>query len=309
MRPRISSPLRGRTLVAYILLCAIWGSTWLSIKVGLEYLPPLRFAALRMALACLVLAPFAFRHRDRRPSAREAAFIALAGFLQIGVFYGLIFVAQQWIESGLAALLFATFPICAGVFAHFLLPDEPLTPRTIAAAGLGLSGVALIEGAALWRALQADFGTLLRGGGLVFVAAIVAAFASVLVKKHLGHVDPIVNVWGETLVGAAFLLPVAALVERGATARWTPPAIGSLAYLAIFGTAITFGGLFWLIKRVPISVVSTIPLVDTLIAVLLGAAFLGERLPARALAGGALILLGVFLATRGGSRTEAAAGA
>jgi len=302
------SPLTGRALAVYVFLCAIWGSTWLAIKIGLEYLPPLRFAALRMVLACLVLLPFALRRRDRRPTGREARFIALAGFLQIGLFYALIFVAQQWIESGLAALLFATFPICAGVFAHFLLPNEPLTPRTIAAAGLGLSGVALIEGAALVRALQADFGALLSGGGLVFAAAIVSGFASVLVKKHLGRVDPIVNVSAETLVGAAFLLPLALLVERGMPARWTPAAIGSLAYLAIFGTAVTFAGLFWLIKRVPISVVSTIPLVDTFIAVLLGALVLGERLPARALTGGALILLGVFLATRG-SRTEAAAGA
>jgi len=302
------SPLTGRALAVYVFLCAIWGSTWLAIKIGLEYLPPLRFAALRMVLACLVLLPFALRRRDRRPTGREARFIALAGFLQIGLFYALIFVAQQWIESGLAALLFATFPICAGVFAHFLLPSEPLTPRTIAAAGLGLSGVALIEGAALVRALQADFGALLSGGGLVFAAAIVSGFASVLVKKHLGRVDPIVNVSAETLVGAAFLLPLALLVERGMPARWTPAAIGSLAYLAIFGTAVTFAGLFWLIKRVPISVVSTIPLVDTFIAVLLGALVLGERLPARALTGGALILLGVFLATRG-SRTEAAAGA
>jgi drug/metabolite transporter (DMT)-like permease len=302
------SPLTGRALAVYVFLCAIWGSTWLAIKIGLEYLPPLRFAALRMVLACLVLLPFALRRRDRRPTGREARFMALAGFLQIGVFYALIFVTQQWIESGLAALLFATFPICAGVFAHFLLPNEPLTPRTIAAAGLGLSGVALIEGVALVRALQADFGALLSGGGLVFAAAIVSGFASVLVKKHLGRVDPIVNVSAETFVGAAFLLPLALLVERGMPARWTPAAIGSLAYLAIFGTAITFAGLFWLIKRVPISVVSTIPLVDTFIAVLLGALILGERLPARALAGGALILLGVFLATRGG-RTEAAAGA
>jgi drug/metabolite transporter (DMT)-like permease len=302
------SPLTGRALAVYVFLCAIWGSTWLAIKIGLEYLPPLRFAALRMVLACLVLLPFALRRRDRRPTSREARFMALAGLLQIGVFYALIFIAQQWIESGLAALLFATFPICAGVFAHFLLPNEPLTPRTIAAAGLGLSGVALIEGVALVRALQADFGALLSGGGLVFAAAIVSGFASVLVKKHLGRVDPIVNVSAETFVGAAFLLPLALLVERGMPARWTPAAIGSLAYLAIFGTAITFAGLFWLIKRVPISVVSTIPLVDTFIAVLLGALILGERLPARALAGGALILLGVFLATRGG-RTEAAAGA
>ncbi len=304
----MSSALRGRTLAVYCFLCAVWGSTWLVIKIGLEYLPPLRFAGLRMVLACLVLAPFAFHRRDARPNGRERAYMALAGFLQIGLFYALIFTAQQWIESGLAALLFATFPICAGVSAHYLLPNEPLTARTIAGAGLGLAGVGLIQGPAVVRALQADYGALLRGGGLVFCAAIVSAFASVIVKKHLGRVDPIVNVWGETLVGAAFLMPLAAFLERGEPARWTPAAIGSLVYLALFGTAVTFVGLFWLIKRVPISVVSTIPLVDTLIAVVLGAVLLGERLPARALAGGALILLGVVLAARG-SRTEAAAGA
>lgn len=301
----MASPLTGRKLLVYLFLCAIWGSTWLVIKIGLQYLPPLRFAGLRMALACLVLVPFVFRRRDARPRGRERTYMALAGFLQIGLFYALIFTAQQWIESGLAALLFATFPICAGVFAHFLLPNEPLTARTLAAAGLGLAGVALIQGPAVSRALQADFGALLRGGGLIIAAAIVAGYASVVVKKHLERVDPIVNVWGETLVGAAFLLPLAALFERGEPARWTPAAIGSLVYLAVFGTAITFGGLFWLIKRVPISVVSTIPLVDTLIAVALGAVFLDERLPARTLAGGALILTGVFLATRGG-RSETA---
>jgi drug/metabolite transporter (DMT)-like permease len=300
--------LRGRALVVYLFLCAIWGSTWLVIKIGLQYLPPLRFAGLRMALACLMLAPFAFHRRERRPNGRERAYMALAGFLQIGLFYALIFTAQQWIESGLAALLFATFPICAGVFAHFLLPNEPLTARTLAAAGLGLAGVALIEGTAILRTFHADFAALLRGGGLVFAAAIVSAYASVTVKKHLGRVDPIVNVWGETLVGAAFLMPLAAFFERGEPAQWTPAAIGSLVYLALFGTAVTFAGLFWLIKRVPISVVSTIPLVDTLIAVVLGALVLHERLPARSLAGGALILTGVFLATRG-SRSGAAAGA
>jgi drug/metabolite transporter (DMT)-like permease len=303
-----SGHLRGRTLAVYIFLCAIWGSTWLGIKIGLQYLPPLRFAGLRMALACLVLAPFAFRRRGRRPTAHERTIIVLAGFLQIGLFYALVFVAQQWIESGLSALLFATFPICAGIFAHYLLPNEPLTRRTLTAAGLGLAGVALMQGPAISRALQSDLGALVRGGGLVFLAAIVSAFASVLVKKHLGRVDPPLNVWAETLIGSALLLPLAAIVERGRPSQWTPVAVGALAYLAIFGTALTFVGLFWLIKRVPISVVSTIPLVDTMIAVMLGAIVLGERLPGRTLAGGGLILIGVFLATRG-TRTEAAAGA
>jgi drug/metabolite transporter (DMT)-like permease len=293
------SPLRGRTLLVYVALCLIWGSTWMGNKIGLRDLPPLRFAGMRMALACLVLLPFAFLRRVRKPIARETRFIALAGFLQIGLFYALIFTAQQWIESGLAAMLFATFPICAGVFAHFLLPNEPLTRRTITGATLGLAGVGLIEGDAIVRALRTDFGAILRGGVLVFAAAVVSGYASVLVKKHLGRVDPILNVWEETLVGAAFLLPVAAFLEREHPSRWTASAVGALVYLAVFGTALTFVGLFWLIKRVPISVVSTIPLVDTVIAVLLGAIFLGERLPARTLAGGALILTGVFLASRG----------
>ena len=300
------SLLRGRVLAVYCFLCAIWGSTWLVIKIGLQYLPPLSFAGLRMALACLLLAPFAFR-RSARPTGRETGFVALAGFLQIGVAYALIFVAQQWIESGLSALLFATFPLWVGLLAHFFLENEPLTARTLAAAALGLAGVALIEGPTVLRAFEAEPSGLVRGGALVVASAVVAAVANIINKKQLDRVEPVRNVWGETLVGSAFLLAMAALLERGAPARWTPQALGALAYLTVFGTALTFVGLFWLIKRVPVSIIGTIPLVDTLIAVVLGAIVLGEKLPARTLAGGALILTGVFLTARG-TRTEAAAG-
>ena len=300
----MSSALRGRTLAVYCFLVAIWGSTWLVIKIGLQYLPPLRFAGFRMGAACLLLAPFAFRRKAARPGPREVKFIAIAGFLQIGVSYALVFVAEQWIGSGLTALLFGTFPIWVGILAHFMLPNKPLTPRTIGAAALGLSGVALIQGPTVVRAFQSDPGALLRGGGLVFGSAIVSAFSNIIIKKHLGRVDPTLNVWGETLVGSALLLALAAAFERGAPARWTAAAWGSLAYLTVFGTALTFVGLFWLIKRVPVSIIGTIPLVDTLIAVLLGALVLGEKLPLRTLVGGALILVGVYFATRGGRSAE-----
>jgi drug/metabolite transporter (DMT)-like permease len=76
--------------------------------------------------------------------------------------------------------------------------------------------------------------------------------------------------------------------------RWTGSALLSLGYLALFGTALAFAGLFWLIPRVPVAVIGTIPLTDTVIAVLLGAALLGEKLPGRVLGGGALILSGVL---------------
>jgi drug/metabolite transporter (DMT)-like permease len=290
--------LRGRALAVYVSLCAVWGSTWLVIKIGLRDLPPLTFAGFRMALACLLLAPFALG-RPWRLSRREGLYVALAGFLQIGLSYALLFTATQWIASGLAAILFATFPIWVGLFAHFLLPEEPLTPRAIAAAGLGLAGVALIEAPALAHLFSSPAGRIVAGGSLVLASAVVSASANVLNKKYFAEVPPVLNVWLQTLVGSVFLLLAAAVLERGAPLHWTPSAAASLAYLAIFGTALTFAGLFWLIPKVPVAVVGTIPLVDTLIAVLLGNVVLGERLSSRILAGGVLILAGVVLAVSG----------
>ena len=287
--------LAGRRLALYLFLCAVWGSTWLVIKIGLRDLPPLRFAAFRMALACLLIAPVAFAAR-RRLSRQELLFVALSGLLQIGLAYAFLFTAIQWIASGLAAILFASFPICVGLFAHFLLPDEPLTPRAVAAAALGLSGVAVIEAPAIAGLVSSPAGPLVAGGSLVLGAAIVSAYANVLNKKSLSGVPPVVNVWGQTLVGSAVLLLAAAVLERGVAARWTSSAIASLVYLAVFGTALTFAGLFWLIPRVPVAVIGTIPLVDTFVAVLLGSLILHERLSARILAGGVLILAGVVLA-------------
>ena len=291
------NPLRGRTLALYVFLCAVWGSTWLFIKIGVRDVPPLRLAGYRMALACLMVLPFALRRRQRNVTRHEAIQIAWNGLLQIGLTYACVFIAAQWIDSGLSALFFATFPIWVGLFAHFMLPGEPLTPRTLVAAALGLAGVAVIEAPAVARAFDARFGAIAAGGALMLVAALASAYSNTLVKKHLGNVSPVFNIWGQTLVGSAFLLAGAALFERGIPSRWTPTSVGALVYLALFGTALTFAGLFWLIPRVPVAVIGTIPLVDTVIAVLLGALVLGERITAQIAVGGGLILAGVLLAT------------
>jgi drug/metabolite transporter (DMT)-like permease len=290
--------LRGRRLAVYLGLCAVWGSTWLVIKIGLRDLPPLTFAGIRMGLACLLLVPFALTARWSL-SRREVLFVAIAGFLQIGLSYALLFIATQWIASGLAAILFASFPIWVALFAHFLLPDEPLTSKAIAAAALGLAGVGLIEAPALAEVFSSPAAHLAAGGSLVLASAVVSAYANVLNKKSLAGVPPVFNVWGQTLVGSAFLLLGARILEKGAPVRWTPSALAALAYLAIFGTALTFAGLFWLIPKVPVAVVGTIPLVDTFVAVLLGNLVLKETLSLRILAGGALILAGVVFSVSG----------
>jgi drug/metabolite transporter (DMT)-like permease len=300
------SALAGRRLVMYLALCLVWGSTWLAIKIGLANLPPLRFAAFRMALACVLVAPFAVAawRRGRRPDAFETKAIAWNGALQIGVQYTCIFIAEQWIDSGVAALLFATFPIWVGICAHYLLPEEPLTRRTLASAGLGLAGVGVIESRALAGIFDAETRPLLAGGALMIVASLVAGYANVLNKKHLGRVAPIHNVFGQTVVGSAMLLALAFAFERGSPARWTPSSVGALVYLALLGTALPFAGLFWLIPRVPVAVIGTIPVVDTVIAVALGALVLGEELSFRLLIGAVLIFAAVLLVARAGPPAE-----
>jgi drug/metabolite transporter (DMT)-like permease len=289
--------LSGRRLAMYVALCAVWGSTWLVIKIGLRDLPPLWFGGIRMALACALIAPFAFGGRGWAKARGRTRRIVWAGLLQIGVNYGCIFVGAQWIESGLTAVLFATFPIWAGLFAHRMLPDEPLTRRAASSAILGLLGVAVIEAPSLARLASGATGLRTLGSAFVLCAAFVAAYSNVYTKKHLAAVPPVWQTWLQLLAGSSLLLALAAVFEPHATLRWTPSAIGSLLYLSILGTALPFAGLFWLLHRVPMSVIGTIPVVDTVIAVALGNLILGESFSPRVLAGAALILVAVLLAS------------
>ena len=261
----------------------------MAIKIGLRDLPPLFFAGTRMMLAAAVLFPFALRAglTLTRP-------LAVIGVLQIGIPYALMFAAQQWLPSALAAVLFATFPVWLVLAARLLLPDQPLTPRKLAAAFLGVGGVAVLQVPALRASSLSALAPL--GGGLVILAAIVVAFANVLVRKLLAPLPPVSVTFGQVLFGAVLLIALSLVLERGRPVAFTLPAVTVLVYLAVFGTAITYLCLFWLIPRVPISAIGAIPLLDTTIAVILGALVLRERIGWPLLAGGALVLTGAALA-------------
>ncbi len=296
---------RGRDLAIFWLLSILWSGNWLLIKVGLDGLPPFRFAGLRMVLASLLLAVFVLRRPRPSVSAGDARTIALVGFLQIGISYACVFTAEQWIDSGLTALLFSSFAIWVPVLGHFLLAGEPLTARTVAATLSGVAGVAVIEAPAIARAGSLSAGSLALGGALVLVSAVVSALSAVIVKKRLARVSAVASVWGQSLVAAVVLLGAAAVFERGAPSRWTSGTVFALGYLAVVGT-FTFLGSQWLIPRLPVAVVGTFPVLNTLLALLWGSLLGHERITARAVGGGALILSGVAMVT---VRTRAASAA
>lgn len=289
--------MSARIVLVYVAIAFLWGSTWSVVRLGLEHLPPLLFAGVRMVLAAALLAPFAIRGGAWRVLAGEAGpGIALVGIFQIAVPYGLMFAAQQWVPSGLAAILFATFPVWIALVARLLLPGERLTPVKIASALLGISGIVVLQARQLGGVEGS--GLLALGSLLIVLASIVVAIANVLVRRHLLAVSALAMTAGQTALGGAALLLASLLLERSRDASFAPEALAALAYLAVFGTALTYIGLYWLVPRVPIAAIGALPLVDTTVAVTLGVVLLGEPFGWHIAAGGGMVLFAAALAGR-----------
>jgi drug/metabolite transporter (DMT)-like permease len=295
--------VRARVLLVWLSCCVLWGSTWTVVRLGLEDLPPLRFAGARMCLAGALLAPWALR-RGAVPADAPWRWMAGIGLLQIAIPYGLMFTAQQFVPSSLAAVLFATFPVWVALLARFALPGERLGPARIASVLLGVAGVAVLQSRALSGAAAAPRAAL--GGALVVLAAIVCAAANVLVKRRAASVSPGLLTCAQTVAAGPALLVASLAFEHGRASAWTTRALGAVGYLAVFGTVLTYLGLYWLMPRVSIALVATIPLLDTAIAVCLGAALLGEPVGWHLALGGAMVLAAAALAERSSRPAPAA---
>jgi drug/metabolite transporter (DMT)-like permease len=286
---------RWKILLAYATCFLLWGSTWAAVKVGLEDLPPLRFVGIRMLVAGVALLPFA-RSRGTTLGKGTGWRIAGLGMLQLAVPFGFLFVAQQWIPSSWSALLFSTFPVWLLLVGRVLLPDQPLTPRKLFAAALGLTGVVALQHQEL-TSLNIS-GQVLLGCVMTLGAASLVAVANVLVRTHMTHVPPHLITLVQTLSSAALLLSLSAMLEWNQPAHWTPRAVGALLYLALGGTVLTYQCLYWLLPRISLAALGAMALLDTLVAVTLGVALLGEPLTPSLLAGGMLILSSAALANR-----------
>src|ERR1044072_5227246 len=131
--------------LVWLLLCLIWGTTWLFIKLGLEDLPPLTFAGIRFVIAtAIVFVLIAIRRISLPTRKRDWILLAVTGVLSFTLNYGLVFWGEQYISSGLAAILQSTLPAFGLIIAHFYLPRERLTLLKILGVVLGVFGVGVI---------------------------------------------------------------------------------------------------------------------------------------------------------------------
>jgi Permeases of the drug/metabolite transporter (DMT) superfamily len=280
-----------KPLLVWLLLCIVWGSTWIFIKLGLEDLPPVSFAAIRFTVACLILFPVLLFQKIVLPRGRKIwTVILITGLLQFFLNYGLLFWGEQYISSGLAAVLQATIPAFGLILARIYV-GETITGVKIVSILLGLAGVAVI----FKEQLQLNGQMAFFGSLAVVAGAFAAAYASVLTKAKGKSQHPASFVFGQMLAGQ-FPLWLLGLVKEGSPLqfRWTWNAVICVVYLAVVGSIVAFWLYYWLLSKIDVSRAMMISFVTPLIAVFIGS-FYGEELGVQTLFGGILILLSVFL--------------
>jgi len=282
-----------KSRLVWLLLCLIWGSTWLFIKLGLDDLPPFTFAGIRFVIGSAILFAIIKARRLSLPRNRaDWILLAVTGFLSFSLNYGLLFWGEQYISSGLAALLQATIPAFGLVFAHFYLPGERMTPAKIFGIVMGVGGVGVVFS----NQLSVAGPRALAGCAALVVGSACAAAANVLVKKDGAKLDPAILAGGQMVFGLVPLLVIGIPLEGNPVHfHWTRMAIVALLYLAIVGSVAAFLLYYWLVQHMDVTKTMLVALVTPVIAVTLGVLVLHEELNWRTFAGGAMIISGIGL--------------
>ena len=289
--------MRHRNFLLFVILAAVWGSAFMAIKAGLEFFPPVLFAAIRYDIAGVIMLVYAAFAADRLlPRTRgEWELVVIGGVLMIAAYHAFLFVGEQETTSAAAAVVISLSPVLTTGFARALLPSERLTPLGIAGLLLGLAGVAILA--------RPDPGNLLAGDVigklLVFLAAASFAFGSVLAQR-IEDTLPIetMEAWS-MLIGAALMHAVSPLRgESFAAISWTPGAIWALAYLSLAASALGFLIYFDLLERLGAIEINLVSYVAPIFAALSGWLFLDEIVEPETVVGFLVIVVGFGLIKR-----------
>ena len=272
--------------IAFFSCVVIWGSTFLVIRIGNESVPPLWAATVRLILAGAFL--FALTAILRQPLPRGDALRAamIYGLFQFGGNFSLLYWGETVVPSGLAAVIFATIPLSTTLLTR-VFGLERLTGRKILGALIALAGVALIMSGRLER------GELIPTLAIL-VATWLACIGTIALKK--GPKQPVIPLNAVACaVGAPVCFALSVLAGEPHALPVTREALIPILYLTIAGSVGAFVVFTWLVSRWPITRTSYIAVVLPIVALLLGAAVRGERFSPAAIAGSAVVLVGVTI--------------
>ena len=286
---------RFRVALAFGLVYVLWGSTYLGIRIVVEHIPPSVMGASRFLLAGLpMLGWCALSGRRVGLTLSDFWRVLAIGVLLLTGGNVMVAWAEQYVPSGLAALIVAIVPIWVAVLESILPRGERLAGRGVAGLALGIVGLAVLMWPRLSAGSAAGHMQLLGALGLVF-ASLSWASGSILSRRSQLRLDPFAaTAWEMTLAGLVNLGIVLALGDHHRVV-WTARGVGALLYLVVFGSWIGFTAYIWLLEHVPTSKVATYAYVNPVVAVFLGWVILHETVDVYIAAGSAVIIAAVAL--------------
>lgn len=280
--------LRGKALVAYLLVCVFWGSTYLAIRIGVGVFPPFLFAGVRFFIAGALLLTGALLFGDKLPATlKDWAVLSIVGLFLLTGGNAMVVWAEQYTPSGVASIFVVTVALWMAFF-DAVVPGGPgrVSFRVIAGLLVGFAGTILLVGASPAAILHAD----LRGPLALTGASASWAFGSVFYKRQHPSASPYIAASIQMLAGGAVVSAIGLLLGEGPRVHVTATGVEALFYLVAFGSLVGYSAYSYALKHAPATIVGTYAYVNPVIAVLLGWLLLGEAVTARTFVAMALIL-------------------
>lgn len=287
----------SRSLVAvmFATLAIFWGLSFPAISVGLDYIPPLLFAAFRYSVAAVLLLAYAtLATDDWRPVGRDNQLAILGGGVFLVTGNGLLFIGQQTVPSGVAAIIQALVPIATAIWALVLLGERLSLPGAVGVA-IGFLGISLV--------VQPDPNNLLAGdtlGRLIIVGQVVSvSLGGVIIQRAAPSMGRVGLTGWSMLLGAILLHALSRGIGEAPGSDLTAPvALVAVLYLGIFSTAFAFYIFFYILQVHGAFQASLITYLVPIVATLVGVFVLGETIGVLSIAGFALVAVGFGLLKR-----------
>ena len=282
--------LKGKALIAYLVVCVFWGSTYLAIKVGVTELPPFLFAGLRFLVAGLLLLVISRALGDPLPRKSDWRTLAIVGLLLLAGGNAFVVWSEQYIGSGIASIFVVTVALWTALF-DAIIPggSSELNWRVIAGLALGFLGTVLLVGVTPSEILAADK----RGPIALTIASASWSLGTVYAKRHPTKASPYMGAAFQMIVGGAAVALVGTLFGEWASWHLSTRGIGAIVYLVIFGSILGYSAYSYALRHASATIVGTYAYVNPVIAVLLGWLLLHEPVSARTFVAMGMILLAV----------------
>lgn len=285
-----------RAYLAWVAICLIWGTTYLAIRIGVHDFPPVLFAGLRWLIAGPILIIILKLRGYKLPTLKDIKHLAVVGILLLGFGNGLVVFAEQWVPSGLTALLISTDPLWI-VGIESLLPNGPrLNLKIVLGVLLGLAGVTLIFGSNLSAILNIQY--LVGVLGLMF--CVLCWSSGTLYSKYKKvSVHPLMGAAVQMTIAGIGLSLLGLIIGESSYLHLTQNGVLSFLYLLVFGSFIAYGSYMYAVANLPVSFVSTYAYINPVIALFLGWLILDENLNYTIIIGAIIILIGVYSVKKG----------